>query len=594
MKKILNYILLCGITILFFACVPTNTENASNNTVSTMKGVLYTVASDTDVIKLFAGKSKSLDVHVCALEDAVSDVTLSITLKVDPAGVAVYNQMKKVDAKLLPSTAYTFVKNDLLLTKFNKTSTTGKISISANGLEDDQLYVLPLTIDKVDGTDNWELAEQPLAFIAMMQTVDKPEGGDGSMEFPFELSTVADMKKIKSRLSADDKVYFKLMNDIDMASVDDWEPLNYASPYALAIDFDGGGHTISNFHVIDYPSYPSFFGVLNGYCHDVTFMNAEIVSGADTGCGILGGYGGSGAIHADVARVHVHGKVTLKGNKTGVGGMFGCAGNATIEGCSADVDVWSSKNYVGGLIGYSKKVQISNCWVGGSVRGDQRVGGIAGGLLGDGDSITDSYCIAKMWAFKKNAETGEDTDEKEQGCLRSVGGIVGHANQDKGDQNETRMPGNVVSGCIAWQDSIKTRTLIADDAPFSSNNYYSSGAIVAFTATHNILQNCYHRADLDFRDYSNLITMYDQENSSETAPLMIKPIEGWSYNYPYHGKAAAPGKTLTQVAKDLGWSTAIWNFSGDVPTIKPDAQVGPVPDVTGDGTIPGFGDNNLN
>ena len=74
---------------------------------------------------------------------------------------------------------------------------------------------------------------------------------------------------------------------------------------------------------------------------------------------------------------------------------------------------------------------------------------------------------------------------------------------------------------------------------------------------------------------------------------MIQNIEGAGYNYPYHGKAAASGATLTQVAQSLGWSASIWNFSGEVPTIRKDAQVGPVPDATTEGQLPGFCENEL-
>ncbi|MBP5483999.1 MAG: hypothetical protein J6X99_07070 [Bacteroidales bacterium] len=266
--------------------------------------------------------------------------------------------------------------------------------------------------------------------------------------------------------------------------------------------------------------------------------------------------------------------------------MFGCAGNATIEASSADVDVYSKKNYVGGLFGYSKKVQVRNCWTAGSIYGDQRVGGIAGGINGVGDEIVNCYSVAQIYIF-------DEDNNKVYGCARSVGGIVGHANQDKADEMETRMPENVISGCIAWEDEIKTRSYIG--APnFSEHNYYSSGAIVAFGATHNTYANCYRRADLDFRDYNDAFVLYDQDNSSPTNPLVIKKIEGAGYNYPYHGKAAPAGATLTQVAQTIGWSTAIWNFSGDIPTIRPDAQAGPVPDTTADGNLPGFDENDIN
>ena len=48
----------------------------------------------------------------------------------------------------------------------------------------------------------------------------------------------------------------------------------------------------------------------------------------------------------------------------------------------------------------------------------------------------------------------------------------------------------------------------------------------------------------------------------------INTVEGATYNYPYNGKAAAVGKTVSEVAQDLGWSSSVWDFSKDFPTLK--------------------------
>ncbi len=38
--------------------------------------------------------------------------------------------------------------------------------------------------------------------------------------------------------------------------------------------------------------------------------------------------------------------------------------------------------------------------------------------------------------------------------------------------------------------------------------------------------------------------------------------------YAYHGKVE-PGKTLSQLASTtLGWSSDVWDFTGDLPTLK--------------------------
>jgi hypothetical protein len=369
------------------------------------------------------------------------------------------------------------------------------------------------------------------------------EGGKGTEAEPWLIANTTQLGYMRDDLKSGEKRWFKLVADIDMAEVTGWEPLNYASPYDKEIDFDGDGHTISNF-TCDYGgAYPSFFGVLYGTCHDVTFSKAKIVGTANSACGIIGGYAGTGDKHAEILRVHVQGTVTFTGNKTGVGGMVGIIGNGNITASSAFCKVSSGKNYVGGLFGYDGgKTVIRDCWTAGSVIGSQRVGGICGGLIKDESAIYNSYSASAVTASF------------------AIGGIAGHCNQDKGDNMTTRMPKNVFEKCVAWNTFVRSSAFTEGD-----KSHYSGGAVVGFTATHNFLTDCFRKPGLDFVDYSDLFGLYDQENASEETPLVVVEVEGANYNFPYHGKAAAEGKTLSQVAQELGWSAEVWDFSGDYP-----------------------------
>lgn len=369
------------------------------------------------------------------------------------------------------------------------------------------------------------------------------EGGKGTEADPWLIANATQLVYMHDDLKGGEKRWFKLVADIDMADVTGWEPLNYASPYDKEVDFDGGGHTISNF-TCDYGgAYPSFFGVLYGTCHDVTFSKAKVVGTANSACGIIGGYAGTGDKHAEILNVHVQGTVTFTGNKTGVGGMVGIIGNGNITSSSANCKVSSGKNYVGGLFGYDGgKTVIRDCWTAGTVIGSQRVGGICGGLIKDGSAIYNCYSASAVTAGF------------------AIGGIAGHVNQDKGDATTTRTPGNVFEKCVAWNTFVRSNSFVSGDM-----SHYSGGAIVGFTATHNYLTGCVRRPDLDFLDYSDLFVLYDQEDASPDVPLVVVEVEGANYNYPYHGKAAAEGKTLSDVARELGWSSEIWDFSGAYP-----------------------------
>ena len=565
MKRIATYLLLLCTALAFTAC-----REKEQPTVSTMKGVFYAFLDGADeTVELLPNKSKTF--NLLAKAEAVSDVYLTLSFKVDPEAVATYNAAHGTDYELLPSSAFEILDNTVMLPRYNKASSSARLRVTASGLEDDKIYVLPVTIDKVEGTDNWALSGSPYAFVTVVQLNTGPQGGDGSAEYPYLLSTAEDMEKMAEKLEHENKVYFKMKNDIDMSSVTTWIPLNYASPYDFEIDFDGAGHTISNFSV-DFTNYASFFGVLYGKCHDVTFTNAYVTSSANSACGIIGGYAGTGDKHAEITRVHVQGTVDFKGNKTGIGGLAGILGNATVTASSADCVVTSGYNYVGGLFGYDGgKCEVSNCWTAGSVTGGQRTGGICGGLIKAESSVVNCYSLSQVTAGF------------------AIGGIAGHCNLDQksGTPEESR-PDNVFSKCIAWNDFVHATTMTPGD-----KSHYSCGAVIGFTSVRNYLIDCVRKPDLDFQDYSDVFTVYDQGNASPDMPLVVVKVDGADYNYPYHGVAAEAGKTLSQVAKELGWSTDVWDFSGAVPTLKANASVEPEEDAHGQGQLPGYGENEL-
>ncbi len=59
--------------------------------------------------------------------------------------------------------------------------------------------------------------------------------------------------------------------------------------------------------------------------------------------------------------------------------------------------------------------------------------------------------------------------------------------------------------------------------------------------------------------------LVDQEDADPEHP-MVKGTG--TYAFAYHGKAAAAGKTLSQVAQEIGWSADVWDFSAVLPTLK--------------------------
>ena len=400
--------------------------------------------------------------------------------------------------------------------------------------------------------------------------------GDGSAETPYILRTAADVDGIRGKIVENEIKYFAMVNDIDMSEIA-WTAIVTGAPYTKGIDFNGNDRVISNF-TCKKGSYRSFFGVLNGKCHNVTFDNASVdASNASTCAAIISAYGGNtGGIFADIQDVHISGSVigNNAGSKyRGFGGAIGLALNAVLKRVSAIVSVKAEGSRgIGGLVGVHQVKEagcyliIEDCWSSGSIIGTQQIGGIVGATQKDGLTykageilISNCYSVASV---KGNY---------------GVAGISGNAAWC--DTNAEVDPGttktcDIVKGCIAWNDKIEAT---------STKNNYSSGAVVGYTNIYNTLEDCYYKPYLDFscpvydaNGTSKIfdITPVDQPNASAESPLEVgtKNDENCSYKYanafPYHGKKAGDSETLSQVAERIGWDESVWDLSGDLPKLK--------------------------
>ena len=493
--------------------------------------------------------------------------------------------------------------------------------------------------------------------------------GAGTESDPYKLSTIRDLLAMKPALVKGQMTYFKLMNDIDMSSIENWEPLKPNDPYDLGIVFDGGGHSLKNLKSKG-QVYSSFFGVLYGKCYNVKFVDAEIVSASKSGAGIIGGYIGTKNIPAIVSGVEASGTVTCNGKGQSVGGLGGNAREATIENCTVNVNVsnpmgdGSNRTATGGIVGKTidSAVKIKNCIVRGVVEitkginntytggivgwqsaagaeitgcevyatvksAGERVGGIVGhyqggtlsgckfygkvnaatqyaggiagisggvasikscmvsgeiegvencgGIIGKNENkLTVEDCIfsGKLKGFQRLGGIVGDllSSSSVKRCFVSgavdgwgcIGGVVGRACNGgwKADGSDYE---NSIESCIVWLNNM-TATRPASD----TNTKASSGAVVGFTATKNVLKDCLRKIGMKLTAefYSNV---YDQENAGPSNPLVISEssVPADYIIFPYHGKAAS-GSNASAIAQGLGWDASIWDFSGSEPKLK--------------------------
>lgn len=250
--------------------------------------------------------------------------------------------------------------------------------------------------------------------------------GAGTESDPYRLSTTRDLLAMKPALVKEHMTYFKLMNDIDMSSIENWDPLNPDEPYDLGIVFDGGGHSLKNLTSKE-KHYSSFFGVLYGKCYNVKFVDAEIEAvGDDSGSGIIGGYIGTGGKPGYVSDVMVSGTVTNNAVGQPVGGLCGTAREATIENCkTSGLTVTNNVKSasVGGLCGIMNGATVRGCeadvkvvnnFGDGTVKGRTAAGGVAGRTDSKAKNII-SGCVVR------------GTVEITKGTINTyTGGIVGY------------------------------------------------------------------------------------------------------------------------------------------------------------------------
>ena len=283
--------------------------------------------------------------------------------------------------------------------------------------------------------------------------------GAGTESDPYRLSSTRDLLAMKPALVKGQMTYFKMMNDIDMSSIENWDPLNPDDPYDLGIVFDGGGHSLKNLKSKE-KHYSSFFGVLYGKCYNMKFVDAEIVSASNSGAGIIGGYIGTGGKPAIVSGVEASGIVTNAGKGQSVGGLGGNAREATIENCTVNVTVsnpmgdGTNRTASGGIVGktLTSADKIQNCVVRGIVETTKGInntytGGVVGWQVDAGSEITG----CEVYATVKSA--GE-----------RVGGIVGH------------YQGGTLSGCKFYGEVNAASRLV--------------GGIAGITSSASIIENC--------------------------------------------------------------------------------------------------------
>ena len=288
---------------------------------------------------------------------------------------------------------------------------------------------------------------------------------------------------------------------------------------------------------------------------------------------------------------------TISSTSIAVGGILGeNGGGASIEGCKVNASLttsWTASSgdkaaYIGGIIGYAKgNATVEQCTVSGNVTTDKSNARVAGGIIGGSDQ-NNTYKIQEcaylggeiisggraggIMGWIKYAVTVENcystgtmrnatwsggilgwhNGNGSQGSVKNcystmtitttgngIGGIVGCF--DSGSTTRSNDNTGTISGCIAWNTSIA-----------STNS--CSGCVTGGSGKASSISNCYRNPSM----ITGFTVSEPTDNTSASA----------NAGKPYHVLAAAADATVSSIAKTLGWSADIWDFTTDLPTLK--------------------------
>ena len=203
--------------------------------------------------------------------------------------------------------------------------------------------------------------------------------GAGTEQSPYLIENAEQLAFIAEMVNAGVYTYsgnyFKLTTDLDLKNIP-WTPIGETEEHQFGGSFDGNNHTISNLYISS-ATNAGLFGVVSGGTYKKISIQGEIPSSANaTNAGGLIANATS-AISIDICSNNVN----IEGGSN-VGGIIGKSVNLNMSNCVNRANITGTNN-VGGLIGTNTNnttSQIVNCINFGEINGGGIVGGIAGFL----------------------------------------------------------------------------------------------------------------------------------------------------------------------------------------------------------------------
>ena len=272
-----------------------------------------------------------------------------------------------------------------------------------------------------------QVRNSAVQMVRALHTYSGYNGGNGSKEEPYEIATKKQFKQLMYDLADDEDsygygLYFLQTADFDLYGGDDFvaEEGWVGEPFAGV--YDGGGFAINNVHYDGALSNIGLFRELYWQA-EIKNLHLDIKHMITTGdnVGAL-----AGTVYDDVKIVNctISGNIGGRNNVGGIAGRYYRTDNPVIRGIDLEVDIESTGENAGGLIGYIYGgdpltiTRITTIRRSFTVKGHNYVGGLVGYCDRNGLTIENANLVHSSYATTSTLTVIGGNDY--------VGGLVGH------------------------------------------------------------------------------------------------------------------------------------------------------------------------
>lgn len=349
--------------------------------------------------------------------------------------------------------------------------------------------------------------------------------GLGTIDDPYLISDVQSLYDFAAKATNDDNsknnfqnTYVELTADIAFNDTSNFNNWDINSDSALNVwtgipefngHFNGNGHTISGLFIKADSDNLGFFDHCSGASiHDICFSDAAILIHGNSG--IVAG----NASASQFDNVSVYGKTIETGNSASCGGLAGFAdASSSFSNCVflGTVEGSTTSDNVGGIIGTSQGVFLSDCSTDGTITGHE-----AGGMIGYTNNGGNASGTKLKQCHNRAEITGGD----------SAGGLIGHANQQAYDYSNTIIEqcsnsgNNIVASCAG---GLIGHTYITNNSCRISESFNSGsvagsnygGGIEGYTFSNwgeNYITDCYNNGTITGNFNGGIVGTYSSNN----------------------------------------------------------------------------------